>query len=70
MYPKEELLEFPSTYNYPLHLFTEDVTGNRPSTLEELVTILHEGFYRDSDWFDKMPAKAALKTWITEKLDR
>ena len=68
MYPQEELHELPNEYNYPLHLFSEDVSKSRPSTLEELVTIRHEGFYQDSEWYDKMPAKTVLKTWIKEKL--
>jgi hypothetical protein len=68
MFPTEELFELPSTYNYPLHLFNEDVSGARPSTIEELVTIRHEGFYQDADWFKKMPAKESLKKWILDRL--
>ncbi len=68
MFPTEELQELSSTYNYPLHLFSEDVSDTRPSTLEDLVTIRHEGFHRDPDWFNKIPAHEPLKKWIADRL--
>ena len=64
----DEIIELPTTYNYPLHLFEEDVTDKRPSSLDELVTIRHEGFYEDPEWFKKMPATESLKKWIAERL--
>ena len=67
-FPRGELLELPPTYNYPLHLYNDDVTGHRPLTIEELVTLRHEGIYNDPDWAEKMPAKEPLKRWLTEKL--
>ena len=66
--PTEELEEFPNTYNYPLHLFGEDVTENRPAGMENLVTFRHEGFHNNSDWYEKMPANDSLKNWIVEIL--
>jgi len=68
MFPTEELLELPSTYNYPLHLFDEDTSSTRPSSLEELITIRHEGFYQDPNWLNKIPAQKTLKNWIIERL--
>jgi hypothetical protein len=63
-----EMQELPPTYNYPLHLHEEDVTGHRPSGLEDLTTFRHEGFYEDPEWRTKMPAKAPLKQWIADRL--
>jgi len=63
-----EMQELPPTYNYPLHLHGEDVTGHRPSGLEDLTTFRHEGFYEDPEWRTKMPAKAPLKQWIADQL--
>jgi hypothetical protein len=63
-----EIQELPSTYNYPLHLHAQDVTGHRPSCLEELVTLRHEGFYEDPEWINKIPAKEPLKRWIAKRL--
>jgi hypothetical protein len=63
-----ELLEFPTTYNYPLHLYAEDLTSRRPSSVETLVTCRHEGFYKDPSWRAKMPAGEPLKQWIAGRL--
>jgi len=69
-YKLEELEELPHTYNYPIHLFSEDVTAHRPSRLEELVAVRHEGFYQDPAWMEKMPAGEPLKKWLAEKLPK
>jgi hypothetical protein len=67
-YATDEMQELPPRYNYPLHLHAEDVTDQRPSSLEELVTIRHEGFYEDPRWNEKVPAKEPLKDWIASHL--
>jgi len=64
----DKLQELPMKYNYPLHLHAEDVTDHRPASLEDLVTFRHEGFYKDPEWIEKMPAKKPLKQWIAERL--
>jgi len=67
-YRKDQLLELPRTYNYPLHLRDEDVTEHRPSALEKLVTVRHEGFYKDPQWYEKMPAGKPMKQWLKRVL--
>jgi hypothetical protein len=69
-FPREELLELPPTYNYPTHLYYDDAMGRRPSSIEELVTIRHEGFWEEPDWEEKMPAREPLKRWLREKLPK
>jgi hypothetical protein len=64
----DELTELPSTYNYPLHLYTKDVTDHRPSSIEEVVTFRHENFYHDKEWMRKMPAKQQLRQWLAERI--
>jgi len=64
----DEMHELPCEYNYPLHLHDEDSTPNRPTTLEECVTVRHEGFYRDAAWADSIPVRAPLKQWLTRHL--
>lgn len=66
----DELLELPSTYNYPLHLFKEDITDHRPSFIEEVVTFRHENFYQNKKWAKKMPAKQKLIQWLTERIPK
>jgi lipopolysaccharide biosynthesis glycosyltransferase len=65
---KDELLELPSAYNYPVHLFEQDKTKHRPDSMDELVTFRHEGFYQDSDWMQKMPASERFKQWLAVTL--
>jgi len=68
--PPEEIQVLPSEYNYPLHLYTQDVTGCRPSSLEELVTFRYESFFEDPEWDKKIPAGEPLKQWIAERLEK
>jgi hypothetical protein len=64
----DELQELPHTYNYPLHLYAEDVSGNRPTTLQEVVTLRYENLSRDLCWLEKMNAGYDLKQWIVKKM--
>jgi hypothetical protein len=61
---QDEIEELPPNYNYPLNLYYEDITENRPNSLEECVTIRHEGFYQNPEWRRKIPARKDLKEWI------
>ena len=65
----KEIQELPATYNYPVHLYADDITDNRPSSFDELTTLRHEGFYTDPDWMKKMPASDSLKQWLAQRLD-
>jgi len=64
----DEIDELPPTYNYPLHLYWEDVTDSRPSSLEEMITFRYEDFFESLEWRKKIPAKEQLKKWIAERL--
>jgi hypothetical protein len=64
----DELIELPSTYNYPLHLHIKDVTDHRPSFIDEVVTFRHESFYHDKEWMKKIPAKQQLRQWLAERI--
>lgn len=64
----DEIEELPPTYNYPLHLYWEDITENRPSSLEEMITFRYEDFFENLEWRKKIPAKEQLKKWIAEKM--
>ncbi len=69
-FTRDELYELPPTYNYPIHLYAEDATGRRPGSVEELVTVRHEGFWEEPDWLERMPAREPLKRWLREKLPK
>jgi hypothetical protein len=70
VFTRDEIQELPSTYNYPVHLHEEDITPHRPSSIEELVILRHEGFYQNPAWTEKMPARESLKQWLIEKLPK
>lgn len=65
---RSNMLELPSSYNYPSHLHGEDVTDSKPQMMDQCTTIRHEGFYKDRDWKSRMVASDELKSWIEEKL--
>ncbi|MFW9933666.1 MAG: hypothetical protein ACFFDR_13540, partial [Candidatus Thorarchaeota archaeon] len=65
---RSNILELPSSYNYPSHLHGEDVTDSKPQMMDQCTTIRHEGFYKDRDWKSRMVASDELKSWIEEKL--
>jgi hypothetical protein len=67
-FAQNEIVELPGTYNYPIHLHREDITEGRPVLIDELVTVRHEGFYKDPDWMKKIPASDSLKQWVIEQL--
>ena len=62
----DEMQELPPTYNYPLHLYDEDVTDYRPARLDEMVTCRHEGLAGALEVIDTIPAEASLKQWLTD----
>jgi hypothetical protein len=62
----DEMQELPPTYNYPLHLYEEDVTDCRPARLDEIVTCRHEGLAGALEVIDRIPAEASLKQWLTD----
>ena len=49
-----ELLQLPPSYNYPIHLYNEDRTKDRPKNIEQVVSFRHEGFHADLDWEKKL----------------
>ena len=63
-----EIQELPPEYNYPIHLYNQDNTRSRPSSLEELVTVRHHEFFEDPEWPEKIPAGESLKNWIRSRL--
>ena len=65
---KEEIFEFSPNYNYPIHLYNEDVNENRPLNLDKMTTIRHEGFFENPYWRETIPLGDYFKDWISKKL--
>lgn len=66
---RHQMIELPPSYNYPVHLYDQDMNPERPSIIDSLITIRHEGFYLDADWQSKLPASQELKRWLAQRLD-
>ena len=67
---QDEIIELPRTYNYPIHLYQEDITESHPTLIDELATVRHEGFYKNPDWIREMPASESLKQWLAKTLSK
>jgi len=67
MFELNEMAKLPPTYNYPLHLWQDDITVSRPRKLHDLVTARHEVFYRDPNWRNKMPEGDNFKDWLVQR---
>jgi hypothetical protein len=59
---KEELLELPFTYNYPLHLYHEAPEDLRPEHVNDLVTVRYEKL----DVLKKFPFQEPVKKWLKD----
>jgi hypothetical protein len=63
---RQAMQELPTTYNYPLHLYAEDTTGDRPEALDELVTCRYEA------WTDlqalPLAAGEEYRAWLGARL--
>jgi hypothetical protein len=65
---KNEIQELPLIYNYPLHLYSEDITNHRPSSLTELVTVRHEGFQSIREAIKEISTPEPFKKWFDKVL--
>ncbi len=63
---REEMEELPSGHNYPLHLYEEDVTEGRPGSIDELITVRHEGLENPA-WMNTMQMKDTVRAWLEER---
>ena len=66
---RDGIVELPSSYNYPLHLYKQDSTSNKPHRLENLTTFRFESTFNEPNWIDWIPAGERLKDWLNEQLE-
>ena len=59
----EEMVELSPKINYPLHLHSEIPANQRPTTINELVTVRYESIFDDPGW-EKLPITKPLKSWL------
>lgn len=63
-----ELCELPHSYNYPLHLYEQHQASQRPSSLDELVSLRYENFPQDATKALKIPSRELLRKWLAERV--
>ncbi|MFC2028362.1 hypothetical protein ACFLTX_00375 [Chloroflexota bacterium] len=68
LYEPGQLLELSSSYNYPLHLWNQDQTVRRPKTLENCISVRHEGLVNTKSWISGNPFSPMQTDWLIERL--
>jgi hypothetical protein len=63
-----QIYELTGSYNYPLHLWREDHTARRPASLEDCITIRHEGLLNIDSWKKGNPFNNDQSDWIMEMI--
>ncbi|MBN1682363.1 hypothetical protein JW865_02280 [Candidatus Bathyarchaeota archaeon] len=63
-YSRDELFEFSSNYNYPIHLIDEDVTKIKPHSMDELITLRHEGLEDYTNWSKHLFIRKNFNEWL------
>ena len=60
---KDELIELPFEYNYPLHLLSESAKEYQPVDYDKLITVRYENL---QEW-NKFPFQDPIKSWLSEQ---
>ena len=68
MFKRQELLELPETYNYPLHLHQEYPIEHRPQLLNNLITCRYEGIEDLRNSLRTIPVEEPLRSWLNERV--
>ena len=59
-----DLIAFSRLYNYPLHLYAEDDPAQRPTSINDLITVRYEMILKETDWQAHLPITGDLRAWI------
>lgn len=66
---KEETLELPFTYNYPINLYHESSEEYQPDTFQKLVTARYYLVkLLKPEEYEKLPFQEPLKTWLSKRI--
>jgi hypothetical protein len=69
---RDKMIELPATYNYPVlfeKMFASDLQFD---SLEDVVTLRHEGYFNDaeSDWSLELKGPEHVISWLKERFGR
>jgi hypothetical protein len=59
----EQMSVLKSNINYPLHLHGDIPLDQRPTTIDQLVTVRYENIFDEFDW-QQLPFSESLKDWL------
>jgi hypothetical protein len=59
-----EMIELSRRFNYPLHLYADHASANRPTSINDLITCRYESVFNEPGWQDRLPITGELKGWI------
>jgi len=71
MLNRDEMVCFDERYNYPVFFFEKYPTYKQPKSLDDAVTIRHDGLmYRDKGWRDKMADASKIAQWVKSQFSQ
>lgn len=55
----------PPTYNYPLHVSSQQAADQKPAALNDLVTVRYDDFV-SAEWLSALPCREPFKSWLND----
>jgi hypothetical protein len=67
---KDNMLELPQSYNYPLFFHQQYESTGKFDSLEDVITLRYDVYFRnpDPDWNSKLTGPAHLIKWLGNRL--
>ena len=66
-YQPSETVQLPPEVNYPLHMHTRYPLHLQPSSMNQMVSFRHEGFFAKPDWKQQLKVDLPLMDWLEER---
>jgi hypothetical protein len=69
---KDQMIELPDTYNYPIFFHQQYETIDEFCSIEDVITLRYDVYFRDPDpeWSKKLIGSSAVIEWLAERLGR
>jgi len=69
-FKKEETLQLPFEYCYPIHLYHESLEALKPDSINQMKTLrLYIDKLLNPEWRNSVPLKEPLKSWLENKIE-
>ena len=60
-----EIKLLPQTYNYPLHVASQQAAEQKPAVINDLITARYDDF-SDPEWISALPCREPFKSWLND----